>query len=85
MSQYKHDFQNKKGELIYEKTVNRTHSHERHTDYKIVTWLDNALPDATVTITSGKTTYRFTGSYDGDHALAAKLLTHMTSDNTVKG
>ena len=39
-------------------TVNRTHSHERHTDYKIVTWLDNALPDVTVTITSGKTTYR---------------------------
>ena len=65
-------------------TVNRTRSNECHTDYKIVTWLDNALPDVTVTIISGKTTYRFTGSYDGDHALIAKLLTHMTSDDAAK-
>ena len=64
--------------------TNKTHSPKLQTDYKIVTWLDNTLPDVTVTITSGKTTYRFSGSYDGDHALTAKLLSHMTNDNAVK-
>ena len=64
--------------------TNKTHGPKLHTDYKIVTWLDNELPDVTVTITSGKTTYRFTGSYDGDHALTAKLFTHMINDNAVK-
>ncbi|MCH5288002.1 MAG: hypothetical protein J1E43_11340 [Christensenellaceae bacterium] len=64
--------------------TNKTHSLKLQTDYKIVAWFDNELPDVTVTITSGKTTYRFTGSYDGDHALTAKLLTHMTNDDAVK-
>ena len=64
--------------------ADKTHGLRLHTDYKIVTWLDNTLPDVTVTITSGKTTYCFTGNYDGDHALTAKLLTHMTNDNAIK-
>lgn len=64
--------------------ADNTHGPRLYTDYKIVTWFDNELLDVTVTITSGKTTYRFTGSYDGDHALTAKLLTHMINDNAVK-
>ena len=64
--------------------ADKTHGLRLHTDYKIVIWFDNELPDITVTITSGKTIYRFTGSYDGDHALTSKLLTHMTNDNAVK-
>ena len=64
--------------------ADKTHGLRRHTDYKIVTWFDNELPDITVTITSGKTIYRFTGSYDGDHALTSQLLTHMTNDNAVE-
>ena len=50
------------------------------TTYKMITWLDNALPDITVTMKSGKTTCHFTGSYDGRHALTAKLFTHMVND-----
>lgn len=53
-------------------------------DYQMITWFDNALPDITVTMRSGKSTYRFIGSYDGDHALTAKLLTHMANDTAVK-
>ena len=49
--------------------------------YKMITWLDNALPDITVTMKSTKTTYRFTGSYDGRHALTAKLFSHMVNDD----
>ena len=49
--------------------------------YKMITWLDNTLPDITVTMESGKTTYHFTGSYDGCHALTAKLFAHMVNDN----
>ena len=65
-------------------TINKTHVPKLHTDYKIVTWLDKELPDVTVTITSDKSTYRFTGSYDGDHALTSKLLSHMVNDVSVK-
>ena len=49
--------------------------------YKMITWLDNALPDITVTMKSTKTTYNFTGNYDGQHALPAKLFAHMANDN----
>lgn len=62
----------------------KTHNPQLHTDHKIVTWFDNELPHVTVTITSGKTIHRFTGSYDGDHALTAKLLSLMTNDCSVK-
>ena len=35
------------------------------------------LPQITVTIRSGQTTYRFGGSYDGIRSLSGKLLDHM--------
>ena len=35
------------------------------------------LPQITVTIRSGQTTYRFGGSYDGTRSLSGKLLDHM--------
>ena len=65
-------------------TINKTYVPKLHIDYKIVTWFDNELPDVTITITSGRTTYRFIGSYDGDHALTSKLLSHMVNDVSVK-
>ena len=39
------------------------------------------LPKITVEIKSGRTTYRFTGRYDGDRSLSRKLLDQMASDN----
>ena len=43
-----------------------------------------ALPKISVEIKSGRTTYRFTGSYDGSRAISGKLLDHMASDNSEK-
>ena len=40
-----------------------------------------ALPQITVTLRSGQTIYRFTGSYDGNRSLPAKLLDRMVKDN----
>ncbi len=39
------------------------------------------LPEITVTIRSGQTTYRFSGSYDGTRSLSGKLLDHMVKEN----
>ena len=39
------------------------------------------LPQITVEIKSGRTTYRFTGRYDGDRSLSRKLLDQMACDN----
>ena len=39
------------------------------------------LPQITVEIKSGRTTYRFTGRYDGNRSLSGKLLDRMASDN----
>ena len=39
------------------------------------------LPQITVEIKSGRTTYRFTGRYDGNRSLSGKLLDQMASDN----
>lgn len=39
------------------------------------------LPKITVTIRSGRTLYRFNGSYDGNRSLPAKLLDRMVRDN----
>ena len=36
-----------------------------------------ALPQITVTLRSGRTIYRFNGSYDGTRSLPAKVLDHM--------
>ena len=40
-----------------------------------------ALPQITVTLRSGRTIYRFNGSYDGNRSLPAKLLDLMVRDN----
>ena len=40
-----------------------------------------ALPQITVTLRSGRTIYRFNGSYDGTRSLPAKLLDRMVKDN----
>ena len=40
-----------------------------------------ALPQITVTLRSGRTIYRFNGSYDGNRSLHAKLLDRMVRDN----
>ena len=39
------------------------------------------LPKITMTIHSGQTTYRFSGSYDGTRSLSSKLLDHMAKEN----
>ena len=39
-----------------------------------------SLPEITVEITSGRTTYRFTGTYDGQRSLSSKLLAHMSAE-----
>ena len=39
------------------------------------------LPKITVEIKSGRTTYRFTGRYDGNRSLSGELLDRMASDN----
>ena len=38
------------------------------------------LPQITVTIQSGQTTYRFCGRYDGTRSLSAKLLDRMANE-----
>ena len=38
------------------------------------------LPQITVIIRSGQTTYRFGGSYDGTRSLSGKLLDHMAKE-----
>ena len=40
------------------------------------------LPKITVEIKSGRTTYRFTGRYDGNCSLSGKLLDRMASDDS---
>ena len=39
-----------------------------------------ALPQITVTLRSGRTIYRFNGSYDGTRSLTAKVLEHMAKE-----
>ena len=44
-------------------------------------YLSAALPSVTVRIESGRTTYRFNGSYDGSKSLHEKLLAHMAKES----
>ena len=44
-------------------------------------YLAAELPTVVNTLKSGRTTYRFIGSYDGTRSLPAKLLTHMVKDS----
>ena len=39
-----------------------------------------SLPEIAVEITPCRTTYRFTGHYDGHRSLSSKLLAHMSSE-----
>ena len=44
-------------------------------------YLATVLPSVTVCIESGRTTYRFNGSYDGSKSLPEKLLCHMAKES----
>ncbi len=44
-------------------------------------YLAAELPSVTVCIQSGRTTYRFNGSYDGSKGLPEKLLGHMEKES----
>ena len=44
-------------------------------------YLAAELPTVVNILKSGRTTYRFIGSYDGTRGLPAKLLTHMEKDS----
>ena len=46
--------------------------------------LADELPKREVVIKSGRTLYRFTGSYDGQRALPSKVLRLMDQDNLQK-
>ena len=46
--------------------------------------LASELPKREVVIKSGRTLYRFTGSYDGQRALPSKVLRLMEQDNLQK-
>lgn len=50
----------------------------------VKTPLAQELPDIQIMLQSGRTTYRFTGSYDGWHSAPAKLLRLMERDNSEK-
>lgn len=39
-----------------------------------------SLPEIAVESTSGRTTYRFTGHYDGQRSHSSKLLAHMSAE-----
>ncbi len=47
--------------------------------------LAQELPPMIVALRSGHTTYRFTGSYDGQRSLSSKVLRLMEQDNFKKG
>ena len=44
-------------------------------------YLAAVLPSVTVRIESGRTMYRFNGSYDGSKSLPEKLLAHMAKES----
>lgn len=46
-------------------------------------YLAAELPTVVNTVRSGRTTYRFIGSYDGTRSLPAKLLDHMMKEDEI--
>ena len=46
-------------------------------------YLAAELPTVVNTVKSGRTTYRFIGSYDGTRSLPAKLLDHMMKEDEI--
>jgi len=63
----------------YEKSQNRWINGDGHLTVR--NYCAAQLPQITVTIRSGQTTYRFGGSYDGTRSLSGKLLDHMAKEN----
>jgi len=51
----------------------------------VKTPLSQELPTMKITLQSGKTTYRFSGSYDGKHSVSAKVLRLMDKDGENDG
>jgi len=45
--------------------------------------LSQELPTMKITLQSGKTTYRFSGSYDGKHSISSKVLRLMDKDGDI--
>ena len=64
-------------------TENRNHAYKIASDGEITApnYLAAVLPSVTVRIESGRTTYRFNGSYDGSKSLPEKLLSHMAKES----
>ena len=63
-------------------TKSKNHNFKTASDGEITApnYLATALPSVTVRIESGRTTYRFNGSYYGSKSLPKKLLSHMEKE-----
>lgn len=62
-----------------EQTQNRLFNEDGH--IAVHNYCAAQLPQITVTIHSGQTIYRFSGSYDGTRSLPSKILAHMANDS----
>lgn len=64
-------------------TKSKNHNFKIASDGEITApnYLAAVLPSITVCIESGRTTYRFNGSYDGSKSLPEKLLAHMAKES----
>ena len=64
-------------------TNSKNHNFKIASDGEITAsnYLATVLPSVTVRIESGRTTYRFNGSYDGSKSLPEKLLCHMAKES----
>lgn len=57
---------------------------DRAKNITVKNYLSMALPDITISLKLGGTTYRFNGVYDGHKSLPSKLL-KMMAENSEKG
>ena len=75
-------FHSKKRERIIYMDEQKRRSHRFNENGSIVVhnYCAAELPQITVTIQSGQTTYRFGGRYDGTRSLSAKLLDRMANE-----
>ena len=58
----------------------QTHLFNKDGHLTVRNYCARALPQITVTLRSGRTIYRFNGSYDGTRSLPAKVLGHMAKE-----
>ena len=58
----------------------RNHRFNENVSIVVHNYCAAELPQITVTIQSGQTTYRFGGRYDGTRSLSAKLLDRMANE-----